>query len=84
MDLLIAQQLNPDSLPYIYILTPAGITQRYYIAGAYEKRKDRKTQKSRSEERVVPYPPIIPPPFQVSNSKDEGENENDRCSAWGR
>ena len=35
---------------------PAGSSQRYYVAaGGHEKRKDRKTQNSRSEEKVVGF-----------------------------
>ena len=37
-------------------VTPAGSTQTYYIAGGgQEKRKDRKTRKSRSEEKMVGF-----------------------------
>ena len=43
-------------------VTAAGSTQKYYIAGGQEKRKDRKTWKSRVKRRawVLAQPPDFP------------------------
>ena len=41
-------------------VTPAGSTQRYYIGGGQENRKDRKTRKSKSE---IKWMVLAQPPF---------------------
>ena len=53
-----------DLLYVIYTLlsTPAGSTQRHYITGGYQKKKDRNTRKSTSKEKleVLAQPPYVP------------------------
>ena len=49
--------LIPDSLLLLLLLWsgPAGSTQRYYITGRVRRGKIKKTQRSRSEEKVVGF-----------------------------
>ena len=49
---ILKQQVIVNIIIIIWGVTPAGSTQRHCIAGVQEKRKDKKTWKSRSEEKV--------------------------------